>query len=195
MIVSDCQCYPLQAALYMVGRFITGMMGGAFSLTAPAYTSEIAEKEIRGSLGSYFQLMLTIGILFVYGVGSATSVFVISIICAVVPLLFGAIFWFMPETPLYYLKKGQKDRAQTSLQWFRGKYWHISSICHLLVEAVNKQDRQCTCLRHVTYLLTPWIRVLLEKLTGSAASLEIPRFFGTRRFITILTSAHHLSLS
>ena len=35
----------------------------------------------------------------------------------------------------------------------------------------------------LTYLLTPWSRVLLEKLTGSAASQEIPRVFGTRRFI------------
>jgi len=49
-------------------------------------------------------------------------------------------------------------------------------------------------LRH-TYLLTPWSRVLLEKLTGSAASQEIPRNFGTRRFVTVLTSARHLSLS
>ena len=46
-----------------------------------------------------------------------------------------------------------------------------------------------------TYLLTPWGRVLLEKLTGSAASQEIPRFFGTRKFITVLTSARQLSLS
>ena len=46
-----------------------------------------------------------------------------------------------------------------------------------------------------TYLLTPWSRVLLEKLTGSAASQEIPRIFGTRRFITVLTSARHMSLS
>jgi len=46
-----------------------------------------------------------------------------------------------------------------------------------------------------TYLLTPWSRDLLEKLTGSAASQEILRIFGTRRFITVLTSACHLSLS
>ena len=45
-----------------------------------------------------------------------------------------------------------------------------------------------------TYLLTPWSRVLLEKLTGSAASQEIPRVFGTRRFLTVFTSARHLSL-
>ena len=40
-----------------------------------------------------------------------------------------------------------------------------------------------------TYLLTPWSRVLLEKLTGSAASQEIPHIFGTRRFITIQVPA------
>ena len=47
----------------------------------------------------------------------------------------------------------------------------------------------------LTYLLTAWSRVLLEKLTGSAASQEIPRIFGTQRFITIFTSARQLSLS
>jgi len=46
-----------------------------------------------------------------------------------------------------------------------------------------------------TYLLTAWSRVLLEKLTGSTASQEIPPIFVTRRFITVLTSARHLSLS
>ena len=46
-----------------------------------------------------------------------------------------------------------------------------------------------------TYLLTPWSRVLLEKLTGSAASQEIPPFYGTRKFITVLISPLHLSLS
>ena len=47
----------------------------------------------------------------------------------------------------------------------------------------------------LTYFITPWSRVLHEKLTGSAASQEIPLIFGTPRFITVLTSARHLSLS
>jgi hypothetical protein len=50
-------------------------------------------------------------------------------------------------------------------------------------------------LLYMPYLLTPWSRLLLEKITGSAASQEIPRIFGTRRFLTVLTSARHLSLS
>jgi hypothetical protein len=47
----------------------------------------------------------------------------------------------------------------------------------------------------ITYLLTPWSRVLLEKLTGLQLVKKLPAFYGTRRFITALTSAHHLSLS
>jgi hypothetical protein len=46
-----------------------------------------------------------------------------------------------------------------------------------------------------TYLFIPWSRVLLEKLTGFADSQEIPRIYGTQKFITVLTSARHLSLS
>ena len=46
-----------------------------------------------------------------------------------------------------------------------------------------------------TYLLTPWCRVLLEKLTGLQLVKKFPAFHGTRRFITALTSLRHLSLS
>ena len=38
-----------------------------------------------------------------------------------------------------------------------------------------KEWHTCTCLYLFTYLLTPWSRVLLEKLTGFAANQEIPR--------------------
>ena len=47
----------------------------------------------------------------------------------------------------------------------------------------------------LTYLLTPWCRVLLEKLTGLELVKRFPTFYGTRRFITALTSVRHLSLS
>ena len=47
----------------------------------------------------------------------------------------------------------------------------------------------------MTYLLTPWCRVLLEKLTGLQLVKKFPAFHGTRRFITALTSVRHLSLS
>ena len=46
-----------------------------------------------------------------------------------------------------------------------------------------------------TYLLTPWCRVLLEKLTGLQLVKKFPAFHGTRGFITALTSVRHLFVS
>ena len=73
--------------------------------------------------------------------------------------------------------------------WRSGnKVWRFERIIILLYEAYL-----LTYL--LTYLLPPWSRVLLQKLTGSAASQEIPRIFGTRGFLTLFTSARQLSLS
>lgn len=67
------------------------------------YIGEIAEKEIRGTLGSYFQLMITIGILFVYAVGAGVNLFWLSVICGIIPLIFGVVFFLMPGEILLLL--------------------------------------------------------------------------------------------
>jgi hypothetical protein len=77
------------------------------------------------------------------------------------------------EHPYWYERSPRLDAAKSQLQFVQEFYVH--SIC--------------------TYLLTPWSRVLLQKLTCFAASLEIPRIYGTLKFITVLASARHLSLS
>ena len=46
-----------------------------------------------------------------------------------------------------------------------------------------------------TYLLTPWRRDFLEKLTALQLVKKFPEFYGTWRFITALTSVRYLSLS
>jgi len=42
--------------------------------------------------------------------------------------------------------------------------------------------------------LTPWNRVLLEKLTSPQLVKKFPAFYGVRTFITAFTTARHLSL-
>ena len=65
--------------------------------------------------------------------------------------------------------------------------WAWSEVCRLLFQHKG--------LYLLTYLLTPWCRVLLEKLTGLQIVKKFPVIHGTRRFITALTSVRHLSLS
>jgi hypothetical protein len=53
----------------------------------------------------------------------------------------------------------------------------------------------CDLHNILTYLLTPWCRVLLEQLTALQLVKKFPAFHGTRRFITALTSVRHPFLS
>lgn len=115
--------WAVNLSMLLVGRILLGIAGGSFCITAPMYTAEIAQKEIRGSLGSYFQLMLTVGILFVYGVGATNDVFLFSCICGVIPIVFGILFVFMPETPHYLISKNRTDDAIKSLKWLRGNQY------------------------------------------------------------------------
>jgi hypothetical protein len=45
----------------------------------------------------------------------------------------------------------------------------------------------------LNYLLTPWSRVLPEKLKRPELLKKFSAFYGTRRFITAFTRARHLN--
>ena len=66
----------------------------------------------------------------------------------------------------------------------------IQNYINKWMQHVQRMDRD-----RLTYLLTPWCRVLLEKLTGLQLVKKFPVFHGTQKFITALTSVRHLSLS
>jgi len=63
-------------------------------------------------------------------------------------------------------------------------------VCHI---TLLKQSAFSIYL--LTYLLTPWCRVLHENLISLQLVKKFPAFHGTRRFITALTSVRQLSLS
>ena len=74
-----------------------------------------------------------------------------------------------------------------------------SSMCFLSIflkgEAWWWPYRTAKSYSFLYYLLTPWSRVHFEKLTDSQPAKKFPAFYGSRRFITAITSARHLSLS
>ncbi|XP_066596796.1 facilitated trehalose transporter Tret1 isoform X2 [Prorops nasuta] len=125
--------------MFYAGRFITGLSGGAFCVTAPMYTAEIVESEIRGSLGSYFQLLLTTGILLTYIIGYVlNNMHTLSIISAIFPLVFFVAFFFMPESPVYYLKKNRENEARDSLLKLRGDQYDVDTEIRNLQASLNE---------------------------------------------------------
>ena len=79
----------------------------------------------------------------------------------------------------------------TLMQYIDGRFC-LYRVTSLLVRTCFISAVLLTIL---TYLLTPWSRVLLENLTGFLLVKKFPAFYGTRRFITVCTKARHLSLS
>lgn len=84
------------------------------------YISEIAEKTTRGALGNLIQLMIGVGILYADVLATLMSIPSYTMMCGAIPLIFGCIFIFMPETPVYLMKVGKGEEAQIVLQNLRG---------------------------------------------------------------------------
>lgn len=72
------------------------------------YVGEIAHKDVRGTLSTFFQLFVTIGILFSYTLGSFVDVYWLTLISALIPIIFAVVFVFMPESPTHLVIKGER---------------------------------------------------------------------------------------
>ncbi|XP_014474011.1 PREDICTED: facilitated trehalose transporter Tret1-like [Dinoponera quadriceps] len=108
------------AQLY-VARLIFGLALSIPFTVLPMYVGEIAETSIRGALGSFLQLFITIGLLYSFAIGPFVSYMVFWIVCAILNIVFFACFILMPESPYYLLSKGRKDEAIASLAKLRSK--------------------------------------------------------------------------
>lgn len=105
-------------------RFGLGFAVGIASFIVPLYLSETAPASIRGSMGSLFQLMITIGIFLI----AVTNVVIARIFLnphVALPIMFLVIAAFslimfigsfrLPESPRWLMLKGRKAQAREVL--------------------------------------------------------------------------------
>lgn len=128
-------------AMILLGRLLLGT-GGAYFISCPQYTTEIADVNIRGTLGTFAQLFFTVGILFSYVIGALIPLFWMNVICGVLPLLFGLIFYLMPESPHYLFSKNDEVAAINSLKKLRGNRDLKEEIEAIKFEISNKQNEK-----------------------------------------------------
>lgn len=92
------------------GRVFAGLATGASCVVAPMFISEIAETSLRGALGAFFQLFLTVGILFVYVVGALVDWVTLSWACTIFPILLIVTVFFIPDSPIFLVKQVKNKR-------------------------------------------------------------------------------------
>lgn len=69
--------------------------------------------------------MIVNGILVTFIFGISENIKIITIPCAAVPIIMALIMFFLPESPVYYMKRGNEEKARKSLQFFRGPDYNI----------------------------------------------------------------------
>ncbi|XP_062558185.1 facilitated trehalose transporter Tret1-like [Armigeres subalbatus] len=108
-------------AQILVGRFVQGCgIGFAITIT-PLYVAEMATDNRRGALGSLVQTFITLGLLFDYGIGPYVSYVAFQWIQMALPIVFILAFILMPETPHFYVSRGNYLAAERSLSYIRGE--------------------------------------------------------------------------
>lgn len=105
--------------ILVIGRIIVGIGIGLASGTVPVYISEVAPHDARGWTVSIFQLAITLGILLAYLVDYSFAsiqgwrwMFGLAVVPAAI---FGLGMLFLPESPRWLLKRGQRDAARAIL--------------------------------------------------------------------------------
>ncbi|MDB6124758.1 MAG: transporter, partial [Pedosphaera sp.] len=103
--------------IFVLSRILGGIAVGGAILIAPVYIAEIAPSALRGSLVSFNQLMIVIGI----SASFFSNYFLLSLgencwrwmlgVEAVPAALYLVLLFFVPESPRWLFGKGREDQA------------------------------------------------------------------------------------
>ncbi|KAG9252852.1 general substrate transporter [Emericellopsis atlantica] len=116
-------------AAFYVARVISGVGVGMATVIIPAYSAEMAPKNIRGMLGSMFQFFFTLGVMTSYWIDYAVSEHVpdstaqwqIPVGMQLVPgAILGLGMLLTTESVRWLAKQGRHEEAMKSLAWVRG---------------------------------------------------------------------------
>ncbi|XP_029172548.1 facilitated trehalose transporter Tret1-like [Nylanderia fulva] len=98
-----------------ISRFISGLSTGIAYLAMPMYLGEISPPDIRGNLTSMFTVAGKLGTLIEFVIGPFLSVQNLAFVSLIGPCLFVAVFIWLPESPHFFLRHNNRQKAINSL--------------------------------------------------------------------------------
>ncbi|KAI1744389.1 general substrate transporter [Xylaria scruposa] len=160
-----------QEVLFVFGRLIAGAGVGFISAVVILYMSEIAPKKVRGAMVSGYQFCITIGILLANVVvyttqerndtGSYRIPIGIQFLWAIV---LGGGLLILPESPRYFVKRGEIEKAAKALAYVRGQPVDSDYIKDELAEIVANNEFEMANIPQLSYVQS-WLACLKGSLS------------------------------
>jgi len=164
--------------LMVAGRLICGFGVGFISAIIILYMSEIAPRKVRGALVSGYQFAITIGILLancvVYATqnrddtGSYRIPIAIQFLWA---LILGTGLFFLPDSPRYFVKRGNIEKATLALCRVRGQPRDSEYIQQELAEIIANHEYELQVVPQGTYF-SSWANCFKGSLWKSSSNLR-----------------------
>jgi sugar porter (SP) family MFS transporter len=139
--------------LLVAGRLVAGFGVGFVSAIIILYMSEIAPKKVRGAIVSGYQFCITIGILLAscvdYGTQNRTDTGSYRIPIAIQMLwaiILATGLFLLPESPRYFVKKGNLEKATEVLTRLRGEPEGSEYIQQELAEIVANHEYEMSVI-------------------------------------------------
>jgi sugar porter (SP) family MFS transporter len=164
--------------LLVAGRLIAGFGVGFVSAIIILYMSEIAPKKVRGALVSGYQFCITIGILLAscvdYGTqnrldtGSYRIPMALQMLWAII---LGTGLFLLPESPRYFVKKGNLDKAIHVLTQLRGQPEGSEYIQQELAEIVANNEYEMSVIPQTGYFGS-WFACFTGGFTNPSSNLR-----------------------
>ncbi|KAH8819421.1 putative glucose transporter rco-3 [Xylogone sp. PMI_703] len=165
-------------ASIIAGRLIAGFGVGFESAIVILYMSEICPRKVRGALVAGYQFCITIGILLasciVYGTekrddtGAYRIPIAIQWIWAMI-LAFGLMF--LPDSPRYFVKRGNLTKATESLSRLRGQPADSDYIKYELAEIVANDEYERSLIP-ATGFIAEWMECFKGSLWDQKSNVR-----------------------
>ncbi|KAI0434564.1 general substrate transporter [Xylaria sp. FL1042] len=164
--------------LLVIGRVVAGLGVGGVSAILILYMSEIAPRKVRGAIVSGYQFCITVGLLLASAIDYATqnrndnSSYRIPIAVQMVWALVLAIgLSFLPESPRFYVRKGELHRAADSLSHLRGQTATSDLVKDELAEIIANYEHERSLMPTGGYWST-WLTCLRGSLKKGSSNLR-----------------------
>ncbi|XP_030387444.1 facilitated trehalose transporter Tret1-like [Scaptodrosophila lebanonensis] len=190
--------YLAESVEYLyVGRLLAGIAGGGGYVVLPIFISEIADTNIRGTLGSMVMLSVTMGILAGYVISTYVAYHTAPLCIMVLPVLFFVCNFFFPDTPHHLIRKGKSAAALHSFCFYKNLDVNdsraLSEFDELKMKLTKDREMERRALSYKDFITRPAFRAY-----GTAFALLLAnQFSGLFTFTSYMTdifAASHTTL-
>ncbi|KAJ7731327.1 general substrate transporter [Mycena maculata] len=165
-------------ACFVIGRLIAGVGVGFISAIIILYMSEIAPKKVRGALVSGYQFCITLGILLANCVVYATQnrldtgSYRIPIgVQFLWSLILGTGLLFLPESPRFWVRKGDIEKATVALAQVRDQPRDSDYVQDELAEIIANLEYEKAHVPAVGYVGS-WLACFKGSLSDGSSNIR-----------------------